>query len=425
MKKLLITGIALLCVTTAQAVEHDHGTKPAPSAKPSKSDPPLKPAKPTRSGPEKMWMEMLARKQVLATSVAFDASGRLWRVRAKDRHVLVDRSTDLGKTFGTAVAVNAKPEAIGADGDSRPKIAIGSLGTVYVSWTRMLDKPFSGDVRFARSLDDGKTFSAPITVNDNHEVIGHRFDALALGADGRVYLAWLDKRDSVAAKVQGAQYAGSALYYAVSGDGGASFSANTKLADHSCDCCRVALAAPPKGAPVAFWRHVYEGNVRDHAVMELKAGATPVRVSHDEWQVEACPHHGPALAIAADAVQHYAWFDNAPQAKGLFYAQSIDGGSLFSAPLHFGNDARQPGHADVLSLGRDVYLAWKEFDGENSTIQVMRSRDGGATWGAPQQAAATRDASDHPQLAAYGGRAFLSWNTHKEGYRLIALEAVP
>jgi hypothetical protein len=31
------------------------------------------------------------------------------------------------------------------------------------------------------------------------------------------------------------------------------------------------------------------------------------------------------------------------------------------------------------------------------------------------------DASDHPQLAAHAGRVFLSWNTLRDGYRLLAL----
>ena len=35
--------------------------------------------------------------------------------------------------------------------------------------------------------------------------------------------------------------------------------------------------------------------------------------------------------------------------------------------------------------------------------------------------ASTADTSDHPMLIANGEKAYLSWNTMKEGYRLIAL----
>lgn len=376
----------------------------------------------TKSNPEKMWADKLAKEQTLAMSIAFDQQGRLWRASVKAQHVLVDYSDDGGKTFSAPVTVNVDPESVGAEGDSRPKIALGKNGEVFVSWTRALDKPYSGDIRFARSLDGGKTFSAPITVNDNREVISHRFDALAVGSDGLVYLVWLDKRDLAAAKKKREPYDGSAVYYAVSDNGGASFSSNRKVADHSCDCCRIALAIPPTGAPAIFWRHVYPGNIRDHAFTRLDGKNEIRRVSHDEWKIEACPHHGPALSVAQDGVYHFAWFDNAPQAEGLFYARSADGGRTFSKPLKFGDNAHQPGHADVLSLGSTVWLTWKEFDGEQSVLYTMLSRNGGTTWDAPRKLAATADASDHPLLVQHDGHAFLSWNTMKDGYRLMQLE---
>ncbi|MGC2047184.1 MAG: exo-alpha-sialidase, partial [Gallionella sp.] len=68
---------------------------------------------------------------------------------------------------------------------------------------------------------------------------------------------------------------------------------------------------------------------------------------------------------------------------------------------------------------------WKEFDGKVSSIQLMRSNDGGASWTHPSSVADTSDASDHPQLAIHHGQAWLSWNTKLEGYRLIALKGLP
>jgi hypothetical protein len=403
---LLATLLTLLCSATISAHEgHEHGG--------------------TKFGPEKKWADTLAIEQTLAMSVAFDAKGRLWRTGVKDHHVQVDYSDDFGKSFSSPVQVNPQIEAVGAEGDSRPKIVIGKRGEVYVSWTMLLDKPYTGDVRFSRSLDGGKTFSLPLTINDNRDVIGHRFDAMALGADGKIYIAWLDKRDPAQAKKNNEIYAGSALYYAVSENNGASFAANVKLADHSCDCCRIALAASSEGAPVVFWRHDFDDNIRDHAVAVLDGKNEIHRVSHDEWKIEACPHHGPALAIAGDNVYHFAWFDNAPKAHGLFYAQSLDKGQTFSAQMHFGDDAHQAGHPDVLSQGREVILVWKEFDGEVSVVRMIRSHDGGVSWSQPSSAALTHDASDHPQLTSHSGKFWLSWNAKQEGYRLIELKDMP
>lgn len=378
-----------------------------------------------KASQEKMWRDVLAKGQTLAVSVAFDTHGRLWRASVKNYHVWVDYSDDLGKTFSPPALVNPQAEAIGADGENRPRIAIGKLGEVYVSWTRLLDKPFAGDVRFSRSLNGGKIFSTPLTVNDNHEVIGHRFVAMVVSPDGKIYLVWVDKRDAESAKKKGEKYDGSSLYYAISDNFGASFSANMKLVDHSCDCCRIALAVPPEGAPTAFWRHDFDGSIRDHALARLDGKNEIRRVSHDEWKIDACPHHGPALSIASDNVYHLVWFDNAPKAHGLFYAQSRDKGQTFSAQLHFGDDTKQAGHPDVLSLGQKIFLVWKEFDGETSSVWLMYSRDGGALWALPNRVAVTHDTSDYPLLVTYNGKVWLSWNARQEGYRFIALEDAP
>ncbi len=364
----------------------------------------------------KMWKAALARPS-LAVSAVFDENGRLWRVSARDGHALVSSSADGGTTWGSPVMVNPEPENIAADGDNRPKI-IARNGVLYVSYTQSLEVPFSGNIRFSRSLDGGKTFAAPTTVNDNRDPISHRFDAMGVNDKGQVALAWLDRRDAAAEK-PGEKYRGLAVYYAVSDDGGASFHPNLKAADHSCECCRVAMAMDVDGKPVIVWRHVFGKNTRDHALVKLGSDAAPVRVSFDDWQVDACPHHGPAISIARDGVYHLAWFDNAPTRHGLFYAQTADGGKTMSPAMPFGNYEAQAGHPSVLSLGRNVVLAWREFAGEVSEIRLMESADGGKSWGAPRKMAQTAGASDYPLLIEGGGKIYLSWNTAEEGYRLI------
>jgi len=395
-------AIAMAASITVAAEEHVHGAGQSPA---------------------QMWQQMRARDQTLAVAVAFDGAGRLYRARVGAGHVVVDHSDDLGASFSAPVVVNPAPEPIEGEGDGRPKIAIADDGAIYVSYTRMLDRPFSGDVRFSRSGDGGRSFSEPLTVNDDREVIGHRRDTLLAGPDGRVYIFWLDRRDEAAARKKGEPYAGAAVYYAVSRDRGASFSPNVRLVDHACECCRIAAARGAGGAPAVFWRHIYEGNERDHAFVLLDGRHHPVRVSDHRWRIEACPHHGPSLSVDAQGVYHLAWFDNAEQARGLFYARSPDG-ERFSPPMAFGDVAAQPGHPDVISVGREVVLAWKQFDGERASAWIMRSEDGGGTWSVPLRVGDTADASDHPLLAARKGRIFLSWNTADEGFRLFAIDEV-
>ncbi|MBI1886825.1 MAG: exo-alpha-sialidase [Nitrosomonadales bacterium] len=368
---------------------------------------------------EKRWKESLA-KPSFAVTASFDENGKLWLAAIRGQHVYVSYSDDRGVTQSVPVTVNTEPENILGDGENRPKIIVRK-GVIYVSYTQGLAKPMTGHIRFSRSLDGGKTFSPPVTVNDNLEIISHRFDVMGVNSRGQVFIAWLDKRDLSAAAENGEEYAGLGLYYAVSDDAGRSFRPNIKAADHACECCRVAMAMDTDGYPVVVWRHVYDTNIRDHALVKLDGKMAPVRLSHENWNVAGCPHHGPSLSIAADGVYHATWFSNAPERQGLFYAHSADQGKTFSAPLNFGNPEAQPAHPYVLSLGSRVYLVWKEFDGENTGISGMHSGDGGKSWSAPEKLASTSDVSDWPMLIGTNNRAYLSWNTKNEGYRLIEI----
>jgi len=182
----------------------------------------------------------------LAVSVMFDQQGQLWRASVADGIVYVDSSSDQGKTFTPKVAVNQAPQKVAARGEARPKIAIGPQGYVYLTWTQGLAKRFTGYVWFARSIDGGKSFEKPKIVHQDRAEITHRFDALNVAPDGKITVAWVDKRDLEAAKKTNQPYTGAAIYYAVSTDNGASFQKEKKLVDSSCECCRIALTTKPE-----------------------------------------------------------------------------------------------------------------------------------------------------------------------------------
>ena len=141
----------------------------------------------------------------------------------------------------------------------------------------------------------------------------------------------------------------------------------------------------------------------------------------DDWKTEACPHHGPSLAIAADGTYHVAWFTNGRARRGLFFASSSDGGRTFSPPQVVGRPGAS--HPYLLKLGDAVWLAWKEFDGETTTVFAKISHNNGRTWSEPQSLARTTDSSDLPLLVTNGRAIFLSWQTQAERYRLIPVEA--
>jgi hypothetical protein len=352
---------------------------------------------------------------------AFAPDGTLWVVRGAADRVLVAKSTDLGKTFSDAVSVT--PDAINIDWgpDSRPQLVVDKAGGLVVTYAIFQDKRFNGRVYTTRSTDGGASFapSVPITSDSTSQ----RFQTVGIDPDGRVFAAWLDKRNAARTIAAGGAYPGAALAYAWSDQPG-HFS-DTRLAfDNTCECCRIGLAFAGPGRPALLFRNIFEGSVRDHAVVTFANPTTPGplrRVSVDDWKIEACPHHGPSLAIAPDGSYHAAWFTGGSARQGLFYARADNADAPFSAPRALSSPDRQPARPFVLATASAVHLVWKEFDGEKALVRWEVSHDHGRNWSEPRTVAETADASDHPLLIARGAQVFLSWLTKNEGYRLIPI----
>ena len=355
-------------------------------------------------------------------TATFDNKGVLWITWTNNDHLYVQSSVDKGITFSAPVMVNAIAEPIAAKGESRPKIKLDDKGTVFLSWDRNLDKKRSTYVRFSRSTDGGQHFSKPVTVNDNLEIIRHRFASMAIGKNGEIFIAWLDARDTEAAKKAGKEFKGLSVYYSWSDDGGKHFHPNKSIIDHACECCRIDTAIAEDNTPVIVWRHIFEGKIRDHAIVKFKDWNTPgpvTRLSHENWEIDACPHHGPGLSISDKGVQHAVWFANAETKQGLFYAYSSNSGQSFSEPVNFGNAGAS--HPHVLALGLKVAVAWQEFDGKNNIIQVMKSADAGKSWSKPQVLAQTTEMIDQPFLVGDEQNIYLSWHAPQQGYQLKLL----
>jgi hypothetical protein len=357
---------------------------------------------------------------------AFSPDGTLWLAWMAGGQISVARSNDAGHSFSAPVQVTRERLNLDWGPDARPKIVVDRNGGIALAFSIFRDKAFNGQVLYTRSADGGKSFSElrPITTSNESQ----RFEALGLDADGSLFAAWLDKRNRVPAQQRGQNYDGAGLFFASSKDGGATYSESRLAQDNTCECCRLGLAFAGPGRPVIVFRNIFEGGVRDHAVVTFSDLATPGevhRVSRDDWQIAACPHHGPSLSISAAGTYHVAWYTNGKVRKGLFYARSRDGGATFSEPVPIGRPDRNPTRPYVIAGPREAAMVWKEFDGEKTTVNLMTSRDDGATWSPAKTISSTMDASDHPLLVSDGRRSYLSWMTKADGYRIQPIEDEP
>ncbi len=359
-------------------------------------------------------------------TVAIDSQGKAYVVFSQNGHVYLSSSLDSGKTYSKPLVVNRQPEAIYDDGENRPKIVLSGDNTLFVSWTHKTPGRYSGDVRFARSIDAGHSFSEPVTINNDAQLISHRFDSMALDDVGRLYLFWIDKRDKQAADKSKQDYLGASIYYTYSDDDGANFQPDRKWVDHSCECCRITIAKDAQGKLAILWRHVFPDNIRDHAIAYVGGKQThisglPLKAASDDWRIEGCPHHGPDISFDSNNRAHMVWFTQGEKHKGLVYGQYDFGkqSSNFVISIDTSPSASRP---QIQVIGEQVYVLWKRFNGESIDLILIRSLDLGKTWLAEEKIANTSHDSDHPDFIHQGEKLFATWHTQAEGLRWFSVK---
>ncbi|MBK9573152.1 MAG: exo-alpha-sialidase [Rhodoferax sp.] len=367
----------------------------------------------------------------MGISAALAPDGALWVVGLTPQGQLFVQhapafAPGAGPKWEAPRVLDTSGDPISADGENHPKLVFGPHGTVLIAYTQPLAKPNTGFVRMLRSLDAGKTFSPPFTVHADRQEITHRFESIGFDAKGALHTIWIDKRDLEAAPKVGnkSSYRGAAIYRNVSTDGGLTFGPDIKVADHSCECCRIALGLGADGVLRAMWRHVFEPNVRDHAVAALTPATTPaatptappiVRATYDEWRVDGCPHHGPGLVAAGEGF-HAVWFGirqhGADQGPGVRYARLKSDGSPVAGTVQRVPDDRAE-HASVAAHGSRVAVVWRSVDGMTSTLKAWLSLDGGQTFRVATLGQASGD-NDFPRLVQQGQRMAVVWRQAKE-----------
>jgi hypothetical protein len=299
---------------------------------------------------------------------------------------------------GGGVRVNpAAGEATAWRGDP-PDVAVAPDGTVYVAWTaRAAGADHATTLYLSASRDGGRSFDPPVKVNDDARACVHGMHSLAVGSDGRVYVAWLDERNAAppeatmsgeqmgSMKASGGMHGeqNRELFFAASGDGGRTFSPNRRVATEACPCCKTALAVSGEGRVYVGWRQVLPGDFRHIAVASSNDGGetfnAPTVVSDDRWELRGCPVSGPALAAGEGGALRVLWYTAGEAGRpGLYSAESADGGRIF-APRRAVTEGNLRGTPLLLADEHGRPFAVFEGAGESGSDGLWRIRLGEAT----------------------------------------------
>ncbi len=325
-------------------------------------------------------------------------------------------SHNMADTFSKSYAINQVPGEVSAHGENNPLLKPGVGIGMYALWGG------SGNLKFARSMNFGRSFSEPIVVNDEVGHAYHSFQTMEVAPDGTIYVAWLDGRD----KKTNPPGTGS-LYISKSVDGGATFGKNIKVSGAICPCCRPALAFDETGRVYISWRHVYEGHNRIIVVATSEdKGETwseKIKVTEQGWKINGCAHSGPSMAYANGNL-FVVWYTGADNKASLQAAISSDSGKSFRNLGEIQGNVLDANHP---AIGMNGNEAWIIFQGRDPNLKdgwgttrpwLTKITSSGETY-SPQVIPFTGESVAYPQLfLGTGSRIYATWteltsNGHK------------
>jgi hypothetical protein len=301
-------------------------------------------------------------------------------------HSFVARSDDHGATWATAVNVSGA-DAVAKSLD-KPWIATGPGGVVYATY--MASQNYDSTIRVARSLDNGGTWEAPVTVAGASNTAFVNLAYPTTDADGNLYVGWItmrgDQNGSSSNDVSMARW-----------DVGTPWGTFTAPVKANTDTDEVVFNdVGLVAAPVAGHTDVYavytagspagvRWNVRLAHSSDKGATFAPAITVNDDPTCAA--HFLPSIAIDAKERVHVTWYDNrfGTSAGALYYA-AYDPATQLVGPNQLVSDewfeftierSAQNWLGDYTGLytaGGHVFASWSDPRGVDQTSHVRVAR---------------------------------------------------
>lgn len=323
------------------------------------------------------------------------------------QNLFLAKTKNIGDSFSGSIPVNLEEGEVSAHGENGPKLRNGKGRGMFAAWVG------NRDIKFARSMNFGKSFNASIRVNDDDGKASQSFFSMEVAPDGAIYIIWLDGRDRKSGKP-----GTSSVYIARSVDQGKSFEKNIKVSGDICPCCRTALAFGDNGEIYASWRHVYDDNERIIVVAtSLDGGKTwgePVKVTNAGWKINGCAHSGPAMKFVGGKL-FISWYTGVNGKARLKFAHSADNGKSFQVSKDINGPVLDANHPDIVAIENE---AWVVFQGRDPVLEGGWGRDkawlvkisSDVNFSSPSPLPSTGKGVAYPYLfKGNGGRVYAMW----------------
>lgn len=333
-----------------------------------------------------------------------------WLEKEADEHVF-KFSTYRNGSFSGAREI-ARGRDWFANWADTPAIHVRADGTWLAHWLeKSAESTYAYDIRLARSLDNGISWSAPRTPHTDGTPTEHGFVSYFPDGDDHTGLVWLDGRQTVGDSSGLHDHTGfMTLRTAVIAANG-SIGPETLIDDRVCDCCQTASVRTSLG-PVVAYRNRTEDEIRDIAVVRrTEHGWTEPRLVHaDGWKIGGCPVNGPSM-IARDMKVVLAWFTMADGNPRVRVAISDDAGASFGAPTTL-SPGTALGRVQLAWLPEGFVLGWMEETDQGARMRLAQySPDGGLLDDRVVTQVDSGRISGFPQIAFSGGKILVAWTT--------------
>ena len=241
------------------------------------------------------------------------------------------RSTNGGKAFSDAINLS---NTIAGDGKGRITrrcwhngsldLAMGPQGDLYAAWTE-----YEGNLWFSRSTDGGETFSDPLRIAGGHDAKPARGPSLAVDAADTVYLAWTVGEDKAAdirfAKSvdQGRSFAEPRIVFESGGHSDA-----PKIAVDGKGTVHLVYAESPAGPFQRYHIRYTHLNDGERAFEESRQISSPQTEQSESVSF-------PALSLDGEDNIYIIWElfpSRGHYPRGLGFTYSSDGGRTFASP---------------------------------------------------------------------------------------------
>ena len=267
-------------------------------------------------------------------------------------------------------------------------------------------------VATAVSRDGGRSFGAPVQLNDDDAMAEHGFVELfawngAIGAfwlDGRQLAEWSfdepDKLLGTSLRLGTLDYSGTVV-------------AREIVDELVCDCCQPDRAMTSSG-PVVAYRDRTPEEIRDIVVRRHVDGAwgAAVAAGVDGWHIEGCPVNGPAIAADGERVA-VAWFTAGGGSPRVRFARSTDGAASFEPALELDGTGSFGQVGLVLDADGTANVTWWRAASGGGTNLVLRTVALDGALGELRVLAHSASAQpvDVPQIAAVGEDLLVAWTS--------------